>query len=70
MSRSQRVSRGFAPAPAVWGFLLLLGLVFAASYAVGAAAGPMTPGVHHTGGGTSGTGDMGGMSGMSGMGTR
>ncbi|KUO05443.1 hypothetical protein [Streptomyces caeruleatus] len=41
--------------PALCGFLLLLALVFTVSYAVGAAAGPVTPGMHR-----SGTGDGGG----------
>ncbi|MFJ8469716.1 hypothetical protein [Streptomyces swartbergensis] len=58
--------------PALCGFLLLLGLMFAVSYAVGAAAGPVAPGLHgttQTGGGGGGT-DMGGMQdghGMPGM---
>ncbi|MBC7273669.1 MAG: hypothetical protein H5T76_34060 [Streptomyces sp.] len=41
------------PPPALCGFLLLLALVFTASYAVGTAAGPVAPGMH----GTSGSGD-------------
>ncbi|MBQ1088630.1 hypothetical protein [Streptomyces sp. B93] len=41
------------PPPALCGFLLLLALVFTASYAVGAAAGPVAPGMH----GTSGSAD-------------
>ncbi|MCX4743820.1 hypothetical protein [Streptomyces antibioticus] len=63
--------RGTPPA-ALIGFLLLLVLVFAVSYAVGSAVGPVAPGMHDgggdtgTGGGdTSGTG--GGMEDMPGM---
>ncbi|MFI1677507.1 hypothetical protein [Streptomyces sp. NPDC020607] len=70
--------RRFVPPPALCGFLLLLVLVFAASYAVGRAAGPVAPGMHDskTGSGSDtrpggdgdgnsgdGTGDMGGMHG-------
>ncbi|WP_055565277.1 hypothetical protein [Streptomyces atriruber] len=70
--------RGFVPPPALCGFLLLMVLVFAASYAVGRAAGPVAPGMHGsttdsgpgpdsgTGGGAdsgSGSGGMGGMHG-------
>ncbi|WP_043678983.1 hypothetical protein [Streptomyces xylophagus] len=38
-----------APPPALCGFLLLLTLVFAASYAVGSGVGPVAPGMHGTG---------------------
>ncbi|MGW7006886.1 hypothetical protein ACWGCW_29760 [Streptomyces sp. NPDC054933] len=79
-SRSQHLpsARGavarFAPASAVWGFLVLLALLFAASYAVGMAAGPVAPGMHRMGGGTggggAGEGGMPGMAGMDGMGMR
>jgi len=58
------VLRRFAPAPALCGFLLLLALMFTASYAVGAAAGPVAPGMHGTSTGTGGGGggtDMGDM---------
>ncbi|MEV7503176.1 hypothetical protein [Streptomyces sp. NPDC093018] len=48
------------PSPALWGFLLLLTLLFAVSYAVGSAAGPVAPGIHGTGSG--GDDDMPGMS--------
>jgi hypothetical protein len=41
--------------PALCGFLLLLAVIFTASYAVGAAAGPVAPGMHRSG--TSGEGD-------------
>ncbi|MFI6055287.1 hypothetical protein ACIBCO_35015 [Streptomyces violascens] len=50
--------------PALCGFLLLLALIFTASYAVGASAGPVAPGMHGTatsGGGGADVGDMGGM---------
>lgn len=64
--------RRLAPPPALCGFLLLLALIFTASYAVGAASGPVAPGMH--GPGTSGsggsdqedTGDMGDMGNMGG----
>ncbi|MFC5218269.1 hypothetical protein [Streptomyces coerulescens] len=49
------VLRALAPPPALCGFLLLLALIFTASYAVGAASGPVAPGMH--GPGTSGSGD-------------
>ncbi|MFD8867994.1 hypothetical protein ACFV1F_27190 [Streptomyces sp. NPDC059590] len=43
-SPERRVAvRRLAPPPALLGFLVLLGLLFAASYAVGAAAGPVAP---------------------------
>ncbi|BDH12759.1 MULTISPECIES: hypothetical protein [Streptomyces] len=70
------VLRRMAPPPALCGFLLLLALMFAVSYAVGAAAGPVAPGMHGTetsrgglddGGAGSGT-DTGGMGGMHGGG--
>ncbi|OIK07748.1 hypothetical protein [Streptomyces monashensis] len=65
------VSRKLVPPPALCGFLLLLALVFSVSYAVGAAAGPVAPGMHGTGtsrgaggsGGGGGTDDMGDMHG-------
>lgn len=48
--------------PALCGFLLLLALIFTASYAVGSAAGPVAPGMHRSGtsgdGGDADTGDM------------
>ncbi|WP_282082554.1 hypothetical protein [Streptomyces tendae] len=62
--------RRLLPPPALCGFLVLLLLVFAASYAVGRGVGPVAPGMHgpgitqdgHEGGGTdSEDGDMGGM---------
>ncbi|MEU9731605.1 hypothetical protein [Streptomyces sp. NPDC048002] len=60
------VLRRLAPPPALCGFLLLLALVFTVSYAVGAQAGPVAPGMHDsggdggggTGGGGAGTHDM------------
>ncbi|MFG2550506.1 hypothetical protein [Streptomyces sp. NPDC048581] len=45
--------------PALCGFLLLLALIFTASYAVGSAAGPVAPGMHRSG--TSGDADTGDM---------
>lgn len=66
--------RRLAPPPALCGFLLLLALMFALSYAVGASVGPVAPGMHgtRTGSGSGDTaphdggddmGDMGGMRG-------
>ncbi|MGJ5752402.1 hypothetical protein FB563_0496 [Streptomyces puniciscabiei] len=65
------VLRKLVPPPALCGFLLLLALMFAVSYAVGVAAGPVAPGMHGTGtsrgggdsGGGGGTDDMGDMHG-------
>ncbi|GAA3787448.1 hypothetical protein GCM10022403_022680 [Streptomyces coacervatus] len=62
------VPRKPAPPPALCGFLLLLLLIFAVSYVVGAHAGPVAPGMHGTGtskgGGGGSTGDdMGNMHG-------
>ena len=67
------VLRKLVPPPALCGFLLLLALMFAVSYAVGAAYGPVAPGMHGTrtgsggGGDTEPRGDSGGMGDMSGM---
>lgn len=69
------VPRKSAPPPALCGFLLLLALIFTTSYAVGAGAGPVAPGMHGqsgtstgqtgvtggTGNGSGDTGDMGDM---------
>ncbi|AQW54966.1 hypothetical protein ACIQPP_47410 [Streptomyces violaceusniger] len=57
------------PPPALCGFLLLLVMAFAASYAVGAGAGPVAPGMHGTsttdgGSGDGGSGDGHGGGGM------
>lgn len=53
MNESRRTSSGagavlreLLPQPALCAFLLLLALVFTVSYAVGAAAGPIAPGMH------------------------
>ncbi len=58
-----------APPPALCGFLLLLVLIFTVSYAVGAGAGPVAPGMHGNGNGiggnSDGTGGDGGVSGGS-----
>ncbi|MFJ8768773.1 hypothetical protein [Streptomyces clavifer] len=43
-----RITR-FVPPPALWAFLLLLGVVFAGAYAVGQAVGPVSPGMHGPG---------------------
>ncbi|MEU0965971.1 hypothetical protein ABZ357_11285 [Streptomyces sp. NPDC005917] len=51
--------RKLVPPPALCGFLLMLALIFTVSYAVGASAGPVAPGMHGTGTGTS-SGDGGG----------
>ncbi|WP_328504868.1 hypothetical protein OG828_13695 [Streptomyces sp. NBC_00457] len=41
--------RKLLPPPALCGFLLLLALLFTVSYAVGAGAGPVAPGMHDPG---------------------
>ncbi|MBQ0987489.1 hypothetical protein KBZ10_23805 [Streptomyces sp. F63] len=55
--------RNLLPPPALCGFLLLLALIGAASHAVGAASGPVAPGMHppgtSTGGSTGSTGSTG-----------
>lgn len=51
--------RRLVPQLALCGFLLLLALIFTVSYAVGAAAGPVAPGMQRSG--TSGDGTEGGM---------
>ncbi|MFB7933889.1 MULTISPECIES: hypothetical protein [Streptomyces] len=65
--------RRAAPPPALCGFLLLLVLIFAVSYAVGVGAGPVAPGMRgdstsRDGGepGGHGGGGMGDMDGMQG----
>ncbi|MFF9113615.1 hypothetical protein [Streptomyces sp. NPDC014805] len=65
--------RNLSPPPALFGFLLLLVAVFAVSYAVGAAVGPVAPGLHggpagHPRPGDGHADDMGGMHGMHGGG--
>ncbi|AJT68981.1 hypothetical protein [Streptomyces chattanoogensis] len=61
------------PARPVVGFVALLAVLFALSYGVGAAAGPVAPGLHPAGGPRTGgpapahSGDMGRMPGMDGM---
>ncbi|MEV6021794.1 hypothetical protein [Streptomyces sp. NPDC052036] len=65
------VLRKRVPPPALCGFLLLLALMFTVSYGVGAAYGPVAPGMHGTrtgsgGGDTVPHSDSGGMSGMHG----
>ncbi|MEV6949276.1 hypothetical protein AB0N07_46710 [Streptomyces sp. NPDC051172] len=66
------VLRKLVPPPALCGFLLLLALIFTVSYAVGASAGPVAPGMHGTGtgsgDGTSTGGTSGGMEDMEDMG--
>ncbi|MCZ4513446.1 hypothetical protein O3Q52_35935 [Streptomyces sp. ActVer] len=61
--------RRLVPPPALCGFLLLLALMFVASYAAGAAIGPVAPGMHETGTSRDGDdgGDGGGDSGGGGM---
>ncbi|MEV6736382.1 hypothetical protein AB0N14_05265 [Streptomyces sp. NPDC051104] len=72
LAGASAVLRKRVPPPALCGFLLLLALMFAVSYAVGAAYGPVAPGMPGTrtgsgGGGTVPHSDSGGMGGMSGM---
>ncbi|MFD6185234.1 hypothetical protein [Streptomyces goshikiensis] len=45
----------WAPPPALVGFLVLLGLMFAGAYAVGSAAGPVAPGMRSSDPGTTGS---------------
>ncbi|MER6381415.1 hypothetical protein [Streptomyces sp. NPDC001250] len=59
-SNAGAVLRKLVPPPALCGFLLLLTLMFAVSYAVGAAAGPVAPGMHGTGARPGGDGSAGG----------
>ncbi|MFH8702698.1 hypothetical protein [Streptomyces rubrogriseus] len=47
------------PPPALFGFLVLLALAFAASYAVGRGVGPVAPGMHGPGITQDGHGDGG-----------
>ncbi|MDX3228520.1 hypothetical protein [Streptomyces sp. ME19-01-6] len=69
-------ARRFVPPRALLGFLVLLGVLFAASYAVGSAAGPVAPWMRPAGpsgadpgdGGGSGSEEGGGMHGMAGPG--
>ncbi|MEV5129873.1 hypothetical protein ACN6K8_000940 [[Kitasatospora] papulosa] len=42
-------ARRLTPPPALCGFLLLLVVLFSASYAIGSASGPVAPGMHGTG---------------------
>ncbi|MEU6351331.1 hypothetical protein ABZ896_18660 [Streptomyces sp. NPDC047072] len=70
MEESRRSWR-YVPPPALCGFLLLLALMFGVSYGVGAASGPVAPGMHGTGtggGGGAGDGTGGGGMDMGGMG--
>ncbi|MFF7551514.1 hypothetical protein ACFZA9_01285 [Streptomyces olivaceus] len=67
-------ARSLLPPAALYGFVLLLVLVFALSYAAGSAAGPVAPGMHGTSGSGSGgggdddpSGTGGGMEDMPGM---
>ena len=61
------IARMPLPPPALCGFLLLLVLLFSASYAVGEAAGPVAPGMHGTGtAGSTGGGRGGGAKDMHG----
>lgn len=56
-SHTVAAARRIAPAPALWGFLLLLALVFAGAYALGVAVGPIGTGPQPpstTGGGSGG----------------
>ncbi|WP_369252093.1 hypothetical protein [Streptomyces sp. R41] len=63
-------TRKLSPPPALCGFLLLLALIFTASYAAGAAAGPVAPGIHGPGASGGGSGGGGGMEDMHGGGDR
>lgn len=71
LARAAGALRGGAPPPALTGFLVLLVAMFALSYGVGSAVGPVAPGMHSTdtGSGTGSDGDPGshGDGGMGGM---
>lgn len=65
-------ARALAPSPVLYGFLLLLAVMFTVSYAVGSAVGPVSPGMSGSsdtgvevppgnGGGGGQDTDMGGM---------
>ncbi|GAA0426631.1 hypothetical protein [Streptomyces luteireticuli] len=61
--------QSLAPYAALCGFVLLLAALFGVAYAAGSAAGPVSPGLHRSGGGPgSDGGSGGGMDGMPGMG--
>ncbi|QEV49181.1 hypothetical protein CP980_32565 [Streptomyces vinaceus] len=66
--RVPAVAGRWAPPPAWAGFVLLLLAMFALAYGVGAAAGPIAPGMHspRTDPGSPGGSDPGGMGGMGG----
>ncbi|MEU6066865.1 MULTISPECIES: hypothetical protein [Streptomyces] len=59
--------RRLMPPPALCGFVVLLALLFTVSYAVGASAGPVAPGMHGTGTSRGGGGDDGRGGGGGGM---
>jgi hypothetical protein len=61
--------RRVRPAPSVVGFVMLLAVLFTASYMVGALAGPVAPSMRPSDGnsGASETNEPGGMGGMHGM---
>ncbi|WP_369394979.1 hypothetical protein AB5J72_04295 [Streptomyces sp. CG1] len=61
------VWRKAVPPPALCGFLLLLAVMFTVAHAVGAAAGPVAPGMHGTSPGRTGDGDGDGGMDMGGM---
>ncbi|KNB49949.1 hypothetical protein [Streptomyces caatingaensis] len=61
--------RSLVPRAALCGFVLLLAALFGVAYAVGSAAGPVSPGMHRSGGGPASDGGSGdGMGDMPGMG--
>jgi hypothetical protein len=60
-------ARGLPPAAVLCGFLLLLAAMFAVSYAVGSAAGPVAPGLHGISGAGAGQGGGDGSQDMPGM---
>ncbi|GAA0479143.1 hypothetical protein ABZ951_00165 [Streptomyces sp. NPDC046215] len=62
MTARHLLARYGSPYAPLIGFVLLLAALFGVAYAAGAAAGPATPGIHRTGGGSGGgTGGMDGM---------
>ncbi|MEV5754462.1 hypothetical protein AB0L00_42185 [Actinoallomurus sp. NPDC052308] len=61
MINRSSTKRPAAPSPLVLCFAALLAVLFAVAFAAGRLAGPVAPGMHHTGPGTADERDMGGM---------
>ncbi|WP_327327535.1 hypothetical protein OG735_37155 [Streptomyces sp. NBC_01210] len=67
LARTYAALRRWAPPPAPTGFLVLLVVMFALSYGVGSAVGPVAPGMHSTGTGSDGGSEPHGDGGMGDM---